>query len=178
MTTDVSDFEYSPGEEIANGMIHGFGVVVAVVAERLKRPDCARGWLLDGFPRSAAQAEALDGRLGGDSYVVLYFDVPEETVVERLAGRRVCSKCGCIYQVKFNPPLREGVCDRCGGELLQRDDDRTETVRRRLRTYEEQTSSLIERYERSGALVKLEAAGAQDDVLRRVKAALDRWESR
>ena len=151
-------------------------VVVAIVAERLGKPDCRSGWLLDGFPRSAAQAEALDGRLGENSYVVLYFGLSEEAVVERLSGRRVCSKCGHIYHVKFSPPRSGDACDRCEGELFQRDDDRPETVRARLRTYDEQTASLIDRYGGSGRLVRIDASGEPDDVARAVEEALRKWE--
>jgi len=151
-------------------------LVVAMVAERLEKEDCARGWLLDGFPRSTGQAEALDGRLGGNSYLVVYFDAPEDAVVERLSGRRVCSECGRIYHVRFNPPREESTCDRCGGRLFQRDDDRPETVRARLGTYEERTAPLKERYEESGKLLTVDASGTPDETAERIREALKAWE--
>ena len=151
-------------------------LVVAMVAERLEKEDCGRGWLLDGFPRSTGQAEALDGRLGGNSYLVVYFDAPEDVVVERLSGRRGCEDCGRIYHVKFNPPREESTCDRCGGRLSQRDDDTAETVRARLETYEERTAPLKERYEKSGKLLAVDASGTPDEIAERIREALKAWE--
>ena len=150
-------------------------LVVAMVAGRLGEPDCAGGWLLDGFPRSVGQADALDARLGDEPYVVVYFDAPEDAVVERLSGRRVCSDCGHNYNTRFSPPKKDGVCDDCGGKLSQREDDAPETVRARLRTYEEQTASLIERYEGAGRLVRVNGSGSPDEVADRIREALKEW---
>ena len=147
-------------------------LVVAMVRERLGKEDCARGWLLDGFPRTLPQAEALDAQLRDEEYAAVYFDVSEEAVVERLSGRRVCSECGHIYHLKFNPPEREGVCDRCCGKLHRRDDDRPETVRARLRAHNEQTATLRGRYENPGKLVRVDASGAPDEVAERIEEAL------
>ncbi len=151
-------------------------LVVAMIAGRLEKEDCARGWLLDGFPRSVGQADALDGRLGDEVYVVVCFDAPEETLVERLSGRRTCRDCGRIYHVEFSPPRIAGRCDHCGGEFFQRDDDRPETVRARLRTYNEQTASLIERYEDAGKLVRIDASGGPDEVAEQIRKASTAWE--
>lgn len=130
-------------------------VVIGIVEERLRRPDCARGFILDGFPRTIKQAEALDeilARMGVKLDAVINLEVDEEEVVRRLANRRTCRSCGAVYHLIFNPPRREGVCDRCGGPLYQRDDDREETVRNRLKVYREQTQPLLRYYEERGLL--------------------------
>ncbi|MEM3567169.1 MAG: adenylate kinase, partial [Thermoplasmata archaeon] len=119
-------------------------VVVGIVKERLSREDCRNGFILDGFPRTLEQAKALDGIAKID--YVINIDVPEEILVERITGRRSCRKCGAVYHVKYNPPKTPGQCDVCGGELYQREDDREETVRKRLETYRNQTKVLIEYY--------------------------------
>lgn len=134
------------------------GVTIAMVMERLGQPDCAGGALLDGFPRTIAQAEALDQALAGRGRkisVVPYISVPDEVLVERLSGRWLCRVCGESYHVLFSPPRRPGVCDKDGGELYQRDDDKPETVRNRLKVYWEQTSPLIDYYRRRGVLVEV-----------------------
>ncbi len=147
-------------------------VVVGIVVERLRQPDCAAGCLLDGFPRTVAQAEALE-RHGIHVEHVFLLDVPAEEVVRRLAGRRVCPSCGASYHVEFAPPRQEGVCDRCGSALVQRDDDRPETVRARLATYEESTRPLVEWYGRRGVLRTIPGAGSPDDVFGRIVAAVE-----
>ena len=133
-------------------------VTIAMVMERLSRPDCARGALLDGFPRTIAQAEALDQALaerGLKISLVPYIAVPDEVLIERVSGRRLCRVCGEAYHVKFNPPKQPGVCDDDGGELYQRDDDKPETVRKRLQVYWEQTSPLVDYYRDQGVLVEV-----------------------
>lgn len=138
-------------------------VVVGMVRDRLSQPDCAKGWLLDGFPRTVAQAEALDGTLkdlGLKVDAVLNIAVPREKLVARLTGRRVCRSCGASYHVLFNPPKIEGVCQNCGGELYQRSDDTEETVNNRLDVYEGQTQPVIDYYRAKGILK--EVNGDQD----------------
>ena len=133
-------------------------LTIAMVMDRLGRADCAGGALLDGFPRTIAQAEALDEALAAQGHkvsVVPYIAVPEEVLVERVSGRRLCRVCGESYHVKFNPPQQPGVCDTDGGELYQRDDDKPETVRKRLEVYWEQTSPLIDYYRSQGVLVEV-----------------------
>ena len=133
-------------------------VTIAMVVDRLSRPDCVRGALLDGFPRTIAQAEALDRALAGDGRkigVVPSITVPDEVLVERLSDRWLCPICGESYHVLFSPPRQPGVCDNDGGELYQRDDDKPETVRNRLAVYWEQTSPLIDHYTRRGILVEI-----------------------
>jgi len=137
-------------------------VTIAMVRDRLQRPDCDQGAILDGFPRTQPQAQSLDtmladmGRqLGG----VLYIAVPDEELVCRLSGRWICRQCQTPYHTMFNPPAKEGVCDACGGALYQRDDDKPETVRSRLKVYHQQTSPLTDYYRQAGRLFEVDGAG-------------------
>ncbi len=142
-------------------------VTIAMVAERLSRPDCAQGALLDGFPRTVPQAQALDARLaelGWCLQVVLYIRVSEEVLLRRLAGRWICRKCGAVYHIEFRPPARPGVCDKCGGPLYQRSDDREETARRRLQVYFRQTAPVLEYYENQGLLVEIDGEQSIENV--------------
>jgi len=150
-------------------------VTIAMVMERLSRPDCANGALLDGFPRTIAQAEALDQALAQQGHgisIVPYIAVPDEVLIERVSGRRLCRLCGESYHVRFNPPKQPGVCDKDGGELYQRDDDKPETVRKRLQVYWEQTSPLIETYRNQGVLVEIDGDQPIDDVTADLRAAI------
>ncbi len=134
-------------------------ITIEIIRERLKQPDCSRGFLLDGFPRTLPQAEALDrllADLGTHLDMVLYIRVSPEVLVERLTGRRVCRNCGATYHVLFQPPRLPGVCDRCGGELYQRSDDTAETVRDRLEIYMGQTAPLLEYYRERGLLKEID----------------------
>ena len=145
-------------------------LVIRMVDDRLSWDDAETGWNLDGFPRTIGQAEALDDLLrskGTPIDVVLRFAVDDEEVVERLSGRRVCRDCGEIYHVTANPPAEEGVCDACGGELYQRDDDKEEVIRHRLATYAEETAPLESFYEERGLLRDVEAVGEIDTVTER-----------
>jgi adenylate kinase len=151
-------------------------VIIGIVRELLDAHPEARGVLFDGFPRTVAQAEALDDLLveRDDALdAVLYFEVGEEVVVARLSGRRVCRQCGATYHVEHTPPAEEGVCDQCGGELYQRDDDNEQTVRERLRVYGEQTASLLDYYRDRGLLLRIDAALSIPEVRQAVQAVLD-----
>ena len=152
-------------------------VMIGLIAERLRQPDAAGGFILDGFPRTIAQAEALDRllkNLGQTLDAVLYFEVAEPELVRRLTGRRLCRQCQTAFHLVSAPPRRAGVCDRCGGELYQREDDSEATVRHRLQVYAQQTSPLLDYYRRRGQLVSIKAEGAIDairDAIRRAATA-------
>ncbi len=150
-------------------------VTIAMVRARLAEPDAADGFLLDGFPRNAEQARALDDlllELHGTLDAVLEMQVDREEIVTRLAGRRTCRTCKHIWHVDFDRPKVAGVCDDDGGALYQRDDDRPQTIRHRLDVYDEQTSPLIDYYDQRGLLVSLPASGQVQDVTERAVAAL------
>ncbi len=150
-------------------------VMIVIVEERLRRPDTRAGFVLDGFPRTLPQAEALEGmlpRLGRRLNGVVDFQVSEETVVRRLSGRRVCQAAGHIYHVEFHPPRRPGVCDLDGSALFQREDDRPETIRRRLEVYRERTAPVLDHYRAHGAYTALDAEGAVEEVYHRLEEAL------
>jgi adenylate kinase len=146
-------------------------VIIGLVRERLQNPDCARGYILDGFPRTVAQAEALEKTLADLRFNldhVLCLDVPSEDLVVRIAGRRTCRQCGAMSHVRFSPTKREGFCDACGGETYQRDDDREETVRRRLTVYAEQTAPLVRFYEGRGLLRRVAGTGEIGEIFARM----------
>lgn len=148
-------------------------IVIGLIRERLQEPDCAGGCTLDGFPRTVVQAEALEGLIAGQFEIrVLFFDVPEDILVRRLAGRRNCTGCGAIFNVYFAPSAKPDACDRCGGALIQRDDDREETVRRRLTVYRSQTEPLIEWYRSRGVLQTVTGDGEVEEIFRRIQRVL------
>jgi adenylate kinase len=150
-------------------------VTNAMVRDRLAQPDAEQGWLLDGFPRNVQQAVELDGvldEIGSALSVVLDLDVDHDEVIRRLSGRRTCKKCGHVWHLEYDPPSVPNVCDKCGGELYQRDDDHPETVRHRLEVYASQTAPLIEFYGERAQLVAIDALGAVEDVTERAIAAL------
>ncbi|MBN9621199.1 MAG: adenylate kinase, partial [Actinobacteria bacterium] len=150
-------------------------VTNAMVRDRLAQPDAADGFLLDGFPRNVAQAQELNGilaELGAPLSVVLDLDVDFDEVVKRLSGRRTCKQCGHVWHVEYDAPKRADVCDKCGGELYQRDDDRPDTVRHRLDVYAQQTAPLIDFYRTAGKLVAIDALGAVEDITERAIGAL------
>ncbi len=156
-------------------------IVVGIVKERLSKPDAADGVLLDGFPRTVEQAEALDEvlrELGLKLDAVLSVDVDEEELVTRLTGRRVCSNCGTTYHIKFNPPKVRNICDHCGSELYQRSDDTVETVKERLDVYKKQTFPLIEYYKRKGLFQSIDGNQDIEQVFDVVSAYLKKLESK
>ena len=152
-------------------------VIIGMIAERLTEADARQGFLLDGFPRTIAQAEGLERLLkdlGQPLERVVYFDVAEPELIRRLTGRRVCRSCGHSFHVVSNPPRREGVCDLCGGELYQRVDDAEATVRNRLQVYQEQTAPLLDWYTGKGLLASIQGAGTIGEINERVKVAARR----
>ncbi|MBR2906653.1 MAG: adenylate kinase [Clostridia bacterium] len=148
-------------------------VVIGLIQERLASPECKNGFILDGFPRSIPQAEALDA-MGVNIDVVLSLTVDDEVIIERMSGRRVCA-CGASYHVQSNPPKREGVCDKCGAELVIRSDDNPETVKKRLKTYHEQTEPLEAFYAAKGKLVRVAGRDNVEDTTADVFRALERF---
>lgn len=150
-------------------------VVLGMVEERLRQEDCKKGYILDGFPRNTKQAEALDRMLASldmSLNAAISVDVPFEDLMKRLTGRRTCKACGQMYNIYFNAPRKEGVCDKCGGELFQRDDDREGTIRKRLEVYNAQTAPLIDYYGEKNILHVVSGTGSIDEIFCRVCTAL------
>jgi adenylate kinase len=150
-------------------------VIVAMVADRLQQGDAQDGFILDGFPRTIEQAEALDKQLsdlGRRVTAALLIDVPDEEVIRRLAGRRVCVKSGHNYHMEFDPPKREGVCDQDGSRLIQRDDDQPEVIRNRLRVYHEKTAPLIEYYDEQGLMRRIDGTRPPAEVHDHIRAVI------
>ncbi len=147
-------------------------LVIRMMEARLREKDCEEGFILDGFPRTVYQADEL-GKIS-DIDAVLNIYVPFSKLIERITGRRSCPKCGAVYHVKYNPPKKEGICDVCGTALIQRDDDREETVKKRLKTYEEQTEPLIDYYRKKGKLITVEGQERVEDTVALVREALKR----
>ncbi|WP_010095737.1 adenylate kinase [Ornithinibacillus scapharcae] len=152
-------------------------VTIGIVKERLSKDDCERGFLLDGFPRTIAQAEALQTLLTEMNQAidhVLHVKVPEEKLVERLSGRRICPACGKAYHVMYNPPEKEGICDRDGRELIQRDDDKPETVKNRLAINIEQSQPLLDFYDERGYLVTVNGDQDIDKVFQDIQSIIEK----
>ena len=152
-------------------------VTIAMIRERLSRPDCQNGALLDGFPRTPAQAEALSGMLkefNGQVNLVPYISVPEELLIERLCGRWTCRANGHVYHEKYNPPKKAGICDLDESELYQRDDDKSETVMNRIKVYSEQTAPLIAYYKEQNLLAEIDGKKSIEDVTVDLLSALER----
>ena len=149
------------------GLLVPDDLVVDLVVDRVKNPDCGKGYVLDGFPRTIPQAECLDKALAemNDSMdYAINIDVPDENIITRMGGRRACVGCGATYHVVNIPPKKEGICDRCGGELILRDDDKPETVKKRLDVYHEQTQPLIDYYTKKGIIKDVDGTQQMDDV--------------
>jgi len=166
----------SAQEHVKSGRLVPDEVVLGLIETRLGRPDAARGFILDGFPRTVAQAEGLKGILadgnGGGIDRVVNLVVPTEVVVSRLRDRWLCSQCGAIYNTSTAKPKVQGVCDRCGGALQQRTDDEPETVRRRLEVYARETAPLVAYYERDSVLRNVDASGPAAEVFEAIQRAI------
>jgi adenylate kinase len=166
----------------AKGFVESGGLVPdslmgELLARRLSEPDSARGFILDGFPRTAAQVEILDGilnRLGVALDRVFILTAPEGEIVRRLSGRRMCSSCGALYHVESKPPRSAGACDACGAPVIQRADDNEEVIRKRLRVYLEQTLPVADAYRKRGLLMEVDGTGGPGDVWRRLEAVIPR----
>lgn len=138
-------------------------IVIEVVRNRLSQPDCQKGFILDGFPRTLIQAKALNEITKID--IVFNFEAPIDVIIDRVSGRRICRKCGAIYHIRYNPPKKNGICDICGGELYQREDDKPEIVKHRLELYDKQFKPIVEYYEKKGLLVTINAARKINEVV-------------
>jgi adenylate kinase len=172
---DETDLGKTAKEYMDRGDFVPDEVIIGVIVERINSPEAADGFILDGFPRTLAQAEALDAeieRLGRRLTAALLIEVPDDEVVRRLGGRRTCVKGGHVFHVEFDPPKNEGVCDQDGSRLIQRDDDKPETVRKRLSVYHDQTEPLIDWYEDKGLLRRFDGTRSPDEVHDRIRATL------
>ena len=150
-------------------------LTVRLLLDRVKNDDCAKGYILDGYPRTIPQAEALDKelkKLGEKIDYAINVDVPDENIINRMSGRRACLKCGATYHLKYVPPKKDGVCDECGSELVIRDDDKPETVKKRLAVYHEQTQPLIEYFEKQGVLHTVDGTTDAGDVFKAIEQIL------
>jgi len=184
-TGDMLRAAVSEGSEIGrrarsfmeSGALVPDDVIIGIMKARLSRPDCGKGYVLDGFPRTVAQAEALDRMLSETKQglmAAINLDVSDEEVVKRIAGRRQCEKCGQNFHAIFHRPRQEGVCDACRGPLIQRADDNEETVRTRLANYKRQTEPLLGYYEGKGLLANIKGVGTIDEIFRDVCSLIDR----
>jgi adenylate kinase len=162
---------------IDKGLLVPDNITIQLVEERLRQDDCQKGCLLDGFPRTVAQAEALDDFLSNNKdrlSTALLIDVPKDFIIDRMSGRRVCLSCGASYHIKFNPPIIEGKCDVCGSDIIQRKDDEENTVRNRLEIYDKQTQPLINYYKDKNLLSVVDGTQAINDVFKNICDILGR----
>jgi adenylate kinase len=172
---DETELGQTAQEYMDKGDLVPDDVIIGVIAERVEGPEAADGFILDGFPRTVGQAEALGEEMDGLNRSItaaLLIDVDDEEVVRRLGGRRTCVKNGHIFHVEFDPPKNEGVCDVCGARLVVRDDDKPEVIRHRLDTYHEKTKPLVDYYEEQGVLKRVDGALEPDEVGNRIRALL------
>ena len=147
-------------------------VVIEIVKNRLSKPDSAKGFLLDGFPRTTAQAEALDKSLLESSRKIDYvfsISLKDEIIIKRLSSRRVCLSCGASYNTITQPVKAEGICDKCSGQVIQRSDDNPETIKNRLKVYKDQTSPLVAYYKKAGVLREVDGSGTVEEVFKRIR---------
>ena len=157
-------------EYMDQGLLVPDELTVDLVMDRLAKPDCANGYILDGFPRTLVQAAALDAKVDIDAAINV--EVPDEKIVKRMAGRRVCPKCGEPYHTEYKVPAKEGVCDRCGSLLIIRKDDEAETVLKRLAVYHDQTAPLIDHYQAAGKLITVDGTQSVEAVTDAITTAL------
>ncbi len=152
-------------------------LVISMLEKRLKEKDASKGFILDGFPRTVAQADALDGKfkeLKIDKFVVIELKVNEENIIQRLSARRVCNSCGKIFNLMTEPPKKDGTCDDCNGSLYQRDDDKEVTIRERFKVYNSKTAPLIEYYAKKGMLKTVTADGSIEAINKSIAAIIDK----
>jgi len=162
-------------EYLNKGLLVPDELVVSIVKDRISKEDCKNGFLLDGFPRTVAQAEALDEELKNMSLTidkVINIQADKDLLIERIIGRRICRDCGATYHIKFSPTKKEGICDKCGGELYQREDDKLETVEKRIEVYTEQTKPLIDYYAKKGLLLNVDGTKDKKEVFEYIVKSL------
>ncbi len=172
---DGTDLGRTAKQHMDDGGLVPDEVIIGVIGERVEAPEAADGFILDGFPRTIGQAEALNEemeKLSRSVSAVVLIDVGDDEVIRRLGGRRTCAKNGHIFHVEFDPPKNEGVCDVCGARLIIRDDDKPEVIAKRLHTYHEQTEPLVDFYEKQGILKRVDGDQKPDDVGDRIRALL------
>ena len=179
-TGDIIRNELKSGTELGNkaksyidnGKLVPDEVVIEIIKERLSQDDCKKGFILDGFPRTIPQAEALD-KMGVSIHKVIDIEVSDNEIVNRMSGRRICEHCGATYNLSSNPTKVEGVCDKCSGTLVQRKDDQPETVLNRLEVYHEQTEPLKGYYEKQGKLIVVDGQKDRDEVTREILSKIE-----
>ncbi|MDD6309158.1 MAG: adenylate kinase [Clostridia bacterium] len=169
---DGSELGKQTKKYIDEGQLVPDSIIMSIVESRLSKPDCAKGFILDGIPRTIPQAQKLD-EMQIEPYTVLNIAVGDDEIVKRLGGRRVCATCGATYHETFNPPAKKGVCDACGETLSIRPDDAEETILKRLAVYHEQTEPLIAYYEKAGKLINILSEGGVEETAAAVQAALE-----
>lgn len=167
---EKTDLGKKAGRYVRSGKLVPDALVIAMVRARFRQKDAKKGFILDGFPRTRDQAEALDKMTAVDAALLLFLD-PED-LIKRSIGRRICENCEAVYHLLTNPPKRPGFCDQCGGKLIQRNDDKEETVRRRIQVYEDATKPLVNYYKEKGILVQVYGSGLIDEVFERIREAL------
>jgi adenylate kinase len=182
-TGDIFRANIKAGTELGNkaksymdkGALVPDEITIGMLMNRIGEKDCDGGYVLDGFPRTIPQAESLTKVLkaaGGEVDFAVNIDVPDDHIINRMGGRRACTNCGATYHVKFNPPKTEGICDVCGSRLVQRDDDRPETVKNRLSVYHAQTQPLIDYYRKAGVLKEVDGTKDMDSVFQDIVKVL------
>lgn len=163
-------------EYMDQGLLVPDELVCDLVVDRIHREDCKKGYVLDGFPRTIPQADALDAALAHNNEKIEFaidIEVPDENIIKRMSGRRSCKDCGSIFHTVYNPPKKENSCDVCGGELVLRDDDKEDTVKKRLDVYHEQTAPLIAHYKEAGSLYEIDGTQDIDVVFHEIKKILE-----
>jgi len=174
---DGSDLGLLAGKYMDEGKLVPDSVIIGIMRDRLEEPDCNRAFILDGFPRTVAQAEALDlmlrNELGTELTHVISLELPDELIYDRITGRRSCPKCGRVYNIQFNPPKKDGVCDDDNTELIQRSDDTKETLRKRLETYHESTELLKIMYTKRNKLKVVDSTRTPDEIYEVIKGFLE-----
>jgi adenylate kinase len=176
--SDGTELGLKVKEFVGKGLLVPDEIVIQIIEERLKKDDTKNGFILDGFPRTIPQAVALDElfqKINIQNYKVICLDVPDEEIVKRISGRRTCKNCQAVYNIYFNPPKVDGICDVCGGELFIREDDKEEKVKKRLEVFREQTLPLIDYYQKKGKkIIKVNGVGSVDEIKERIKVEIFR----